>query len=291
MEDPSHGHHAHGSSVGPDEAAMTELLDVDGEVLHSYLSEVTAWIDDLAGGSPVRRILDIGCGTGTGTFALLQQFDQAEAIAVDLSAYLLEHLGERARRLGLADRIGTVQADLGSAWPAIDTVDLAWASSSLHHMEDPHAVLTEVLSLLRPGGLLAVAELDSFPRFLPDDIGIGAPGLEGRAHAIAAELRAAALPHVGSDWGGHLSAAGFTVEAVRTFAIKLTPPLPASAARYARASLVRMRTSLEDQMSPQDLTTLDALIGSDGADGVLRRRDLTVEAKRTVWIARRPSGS
>jgi SAM-dependent methyltransferase len=291
MEDHPHGHHAHGSSGGPDEAAMAELLDLDGEVLHSYLCEVTAWIHDLAAGSPVRRILDLGCGTGTGTFALLEQFGQADAIAVDLSAYLLEHLGEQARRLGVADRIRTVQADLGSAWPAIDTVDLVWASSSLHHMDDPHGVLVEVLSLLRPGGLLGVAELDSFPRFLPDDIGIGAPGLEARAHAIAAERRAAALPHLGSDWGVHLSAAGFTIEAVRTFTIELAPPLPASTPRYAQASLARMRTGLEGQMSHEDLAALDILIESDGADGVLQRGALTVEAKRTVWIARRPSDS
>jgi SAM-dependent methyltransferase len=285
------GRHAHGASGGPDEAAMAELLDLDGEVLHSYLREVTTWIHDLADGSPVRRILDLGCGTGTGTFALLEQFDRADAIAVDLSASLLEHLGEQARRLGVADRIHTVQADLGSAWPAIDTVDLVWASSSLHHMEDPHGVLAETYSLLRPGGLLVVAELDSFPRFLPDDIGIGAPGLEARAHAIAAQRRAAALPHLGSDWGVHLSTAGFTIEAVRTFAIELTPPLPASTARYAQASLVRMRTGLDGQMSPEDLAALDVLIGSDGVEGVLQRGDLTVEAKRTAWIGRRPSDS
>ena len=291
MEDHSHGHHAHGDSGGPDEAAMAELLDLDGEVLHSYLCEVTAWISDLADGSPIRRILDLGCGTGTGTFALLERFERADAIAVDLSAYLLEHLGERARRFGVADRIRTVQADLGSAWPVIDTVDLVWASSSLHHMEDPHGVLAEVFSLLRPGGLVVVAELDSFPRFLPDDIGIGAPGLEGRAHAIAAERRAAALPHLGSDWSVHLSTAGFAIEAVRTFTIELSPPLPVPTARYAQASLVRMRTGLEGQMSPEDLATLDVLIGSDGALGVLRRDDLTVEDERTVWIARRPSDS
>lgn len=51
------------------------------------------------------------------------------------------------------------------------------------------------------------------------------------------------------------------------------------------------RTGLHGQMSPGDLATLDVLIGSDGAAGVLRRGDLTVEAERTVWIARRPSDS
>jgi len=52
-----------------------------------------------------------------------------------------------------------------------------------------------------------------------------------------------------------------------------------------------MRTGLEGQMSPEDVAALDVLIGSDGALGVLQRDDLTVEDKRTVWIARRPSES
>ena len=96
---------------------------------------------------------------------------------------------DKARVLGVADRVRAIQADLDAAWPAIDTVDLVWASSSLHHMADPDRVLTEVFAAIRPGGLLVVAELDSFPRFLPDDLGLGRPGLEARCHAVLAERR------------------------------------------------------------------------------------------------------
>ena len=191
----------------------------------------------------------------------------------------------------MADRIRTVQADLDAAWPAIDTVDLVWASSSLHHMADPDRVLTQVFAALHPGGFLVVAEMDSFPRFLPDHLGLGRPGLEARCHAVLAEGLADEIPHLGSDWGPRLSKAGFTIEAERTFTIDLTPPLPASAGRYAQASLRRIRSGLDDRdgrMSADDLATLDTLIDSEGADSVLRRKDLAVRTTRTVWIARRP---
>lgn len=285
MEHHGHAHHQH---TAADESTLAELLDLDAEVMQSYLSELTAWIRELTGDRPPRRILDLGCGTGTGTFALLRQFIGAEVVAVDSSAQMLHRLGDTARRLGLADQVHTVEADLDGAWPHIGAVDFVWASASLHHLADPHRVLTDVFGSLRPGGLLIAVEFDSFPRFLPEDVGLGRPGLEARCHAALAEGRAVDLPHLGDDWGPRLSQAGFAIEAERDFVIELAPPLPPSAGRYAQASLRRARSSLDGRISADDLATLDTLIDSHGPASVLRRDDLTVRAARSVWVARRP---
>src|ERR1700677_3379866 len=287
METHQHGHHHQDHAAAETDADMAELLDLDAEVMHSYLAEVTGWIRQLAADPPPRRILDLGSGTGTGTFALLERFGQAEMIALDVSAEMLHRLSGKARVLGVADRIRTVQADLDTAWPAIDAVDLAWASRSLHHLADPDRVLAEVFATLRPGGLLVVAEIASFPRFLPDDLGLGRPGLEARCHALLAERQAAELPHLGSDWGPRLSRAGFTIEAERPFVIALPAPLPAASARYAQASLRRIRSAVDGRMSADDLAVLDTLIDSDGPGGVLHRSDLTLRNTRTLWAARR----
>lgn len=283
-----HGHHHEHPHAGEtDDSAMAELLDLEAEVLHEHMAEVITWIQELAG-DPPHRIVDLGSGTGTGVLALLERFRGSEAIALDVSADMLERLEAKARSRGVADRIHAVRADLDAAWPPFDPVDLAWASSSLHHMAAPDRVLTEVLAALRPGGLLAVLEIEAFPRFLPDDIGLGRPGLEERCHAVLAEQRADDLPHLGSDWGLLLSQAGFTVEAERAFGIDLQPPLPSSAGRYAQTSLRRVRSSLDGRISADDLAVLDTLVDSDGPDGVLNRSDLTVRTTRSGWLARRP---
>jgi len=277
-------HHQHAADAPEeDAAAMTALLDLDAEVLHAYLSEVIGWVADLVAGPP-RRILDLGAGTGTGALALAQRFAGAEVIAVDMSAPLLGRLADKARDLGVAGRVRILQADLDAGWPAIDPVDLVWASASLHHMADPGRVLADVFAALHPGGLLVVAEMGSFPRFLPDDPGAR---LEARCHAALDGALAHEVPHLGSDWAPRLRGAGFDVVAERDFAIDLTPPLPAAARRYAQASLRRLRSGVDGRLSEGDLAALDALIDGEGPDGVLRRTDLTVRTTRTVYMAER----
>jgi SAM-dependent methyltransferase len=280
--------HGHDEETAADSAAMAELLDLDAEVLSQLLADVIDLTGEFTAGQRVRLILDLGTGTGNGVVALLKRFGDADAIAIDSSAYLLHRLKAKAGELGLADRISAVEADLDAAWPATGVVDLAWASASMHHFADPAAVLTRLFAAIRPGGLLTVLELASFPRFLPHDLGTGRPGLEERCHAALADAHAAELPHLGIDWGEPLSAAGFTIEAKRMFSVELTHDLPAASHRYAQVYLRRLRSQLADRLSADDLRTLDALSADDGSGSVRRRGDLCVRAARTAWIARRP---
>jgi SAM-dependent methyltransferase len=285
-----HAHHHDHQHDGdePAQAVLAELLDLDAEVLHDYLSSVIDWVGELAADQPPRRILDLGCGTGTGSLALLRRFPGSEVTAVDASGPMLDRLRDKARELQVTSRVHAVQADLDAGWPDTGPVDLAWASNSMHHMADPDRVLAQILAALEPGGLLAVAEMDSFPRFLPDDPGIGRPGLEERCHAAQDDVRGHEMPHLGSDWGPRLAKAGFAVEAGRTFAIGLEAPLPAPASRYALLSLQRLRSAIDGRISADDLAALDTLLDPDDPASIRQRGDLTVRTARTVWLARRP---
>jgi SAM-dependent methyltransferase len=261
-----------------DDADLADMLDLDAEVLHEYHRDVMTWTASLAPGR--RRIIDLGAGTGTAALALARQLPEAEVIAVDVSEPMLEHIRHRAQALGVAGRVRTVQADLDQPWPAFGPADLLWAANSLHHVADPGRALARAFAALRPGGVLVVTEVGSFPRFLPDPDGAA---LEERCHVALAEVRAEAGMHMDEDWPARLAEAGFTVEAERHFDIALRPPLPAAAGRYAQVSLERIRHGLDGRLGADDLAALDA-----AAAGVLGRDDLTVRTSRTVWLARRP---
>jgi SAM-dependent methyltransferase len=287
---PAHGHTPHhGGSHGHhpehDDSGQAEILDLDAEVLAEHIASIIAWLPLK---SEPRQIVDLGCGTGAGTFALLERFPDAHIIAVDASAGHLQLLREKAYARGMQDRVRTVQADLNTDhWPDLGTPGLAWASASMHHMARPDRALADVHELLAPGGLFAVVELDGFPRFLPAHAPEGQPGLEERAHAATDSYHAEHVPHRGADWGPMLTAAGFTVEDERTITVNIEGNRSQAIGRYAHASLQRIRGAAAPALSPEDLVALDELLDVDSPHSILRRSDLAVRTERTVWAARR----
>jgi SAM-dependent methyltransferase len=264
---------------------MAELLDLYGEVLEDFLGEMTGWVAGHAGPLFSGRILDLGCGTGTGTFALLRQSPEAEVVAVDGSDYMLGQLRAKARQLGVEKRVTVVRADLDGAWPDFGAVDVVWTSAFMHHLADPDEALRKLLAALRPGGVLAVIEMKGFPRFLPPSLG---DGLEERCQGVVDEQSAEQMPHMGDDWGTRLTDAGFVVEEERTFSAELGAPLPDRAKRYAQVSLGRTRERVAERLSASDLAMLDGLLNLDSPDSLMRRDDLVVRASREAWVARRP---
>ncbi|GAA3862420.1 methyltransferase domain-containing protein [Leifsonia kafniensis] len=265
-----------------DESALAHILDLDAEVLASQLAEVIDWVGQHAEGTPL-TIADVGAGTGTGSFALARRFPTATIVALDISPAMLDHLQTAALRQGLTERMRTVQGDLDAAWPAVGPLDLAWASSSLHHFAEVDRVLRDIFAALTPGGLFVAVEMDSFPRVLPHDLGFGRPGLEDRIQDAIAHAGWNSSP----NWSPHLSAAGFGLLEERSFAAELNPA-PESTGRYAHAFLTRIRAGLTHQLAADDLAALDRLLLVDGPDSVLRRDDLSVRGSRTAWAARRP---
>ncbi|MEV7086841.1 class I SAM-dependent methyltransferase [Streptomyces sp. NPDC093085] len=286
----THPRHAHVPASGPtpESAALgdqAEILDLDAEVLAEHIAEIIGWLP-LA--SAPREIVDLGCGTGTGTFALLDHFPGARVVAVDSSAEHLHRLRAKARAQGAEGRVRTVEADLDAAdWPALGAPDLVWASASMHHMARPERALRTVHELLAPGALFAVVELAGFPRFLPADAPEDRPGLEERCHAASDRLHAEHVPHRGADWGPLLAAAGFAVEGERTVAVDIEGAGDATVGRYALGSLRRLRLGIDGVLPPEDLAALDRLLDTEGPQSILLRADLTVRTERTVWAARR----
>jgi ubiquinone/menaquinone biosynthesis C-methylase UbiE len=93
-----------------------------------------------------RRVVDLGAGPGTLATAIRAGFPHAAVIAIEPSADFAKVASVRAR---------------GEALPlATASVDLAICLSSIRHCADRTATLAELRRVVRPGGALAVIELD-----------------------------------------------------------------------------------------------------------------------------------
>jgi SAM-dependent methyltransferase len=282
----AHARHAHRHS-GAAEDDYTDLLDLDAEVLRDYWSAALDWVQGAAAGTARTRLLDLGAGTGTGAIGLAQRFGDAEVIALDVSPASLAKIAAKAAHAGLVARVRPVEADLDAGWPDLGTLDLTWASASLHHMADPARVLGDALNATRPGGLIAVSEFAAQLLFLPDDLGFGRPGFEGRITDVLGHAYTDEMPTLGSRWAPRLTEAGWTVVDERDFLIDQDPPTHPNAARYARAWFARLSEGLADRLEPDDQATLAALLDAGNPRSLLNRTDLHIRGGRTITIARR----
>ncbi|MFE0798625.1 class I SAM-dependent methyltransferase [Streptomyces sp. NPDC058812] len=121
---------------------------------------------------PPARIPDLGSGPGSGSLALAlaRQFPAAQVTAVGISPQLLHRPHEQAAAHGVADRISTLEANIDDPWTEIGEggpYDLIRAAAFLHHVADPARTFAQAFERLRPGGLIAVTEMDFPPAPAP----------------------------------------------------------------------------------------------------------------------------
>jgi ubiquinone/menaquinone biosynthesis C-methylase UbiE len=108
--------------------------------------------------SQPRRILDLGCGTGSNTLLLKQKFPAAEVIGLDLSPYMLVVAAEKAQTEGLEIHWRHGQAEK-MGYPDA-SFDLVTASLLFHEtpVEVTKAILRESYRLLTVGGEAVVLD-------------------------------------------------------------------------------------------------------------------------------------
>lgn len=142
--------------------------------------------------APAWEALDFGCGTGLLTLALAP--DLRRIVGVDNAPGMLEVLRAKVARLGLAN-VAAEGVDLEKAGQLPGTYDLVTSAMCFHHVCDTAALLAALVAGLRPGGWLAVADLDpDGGLFHPDRTGVFHDGFD-RAE-LARQFAAAGLAEV-----------------------------------------------------------------------------------------------
>jgi 2-polyprenyl-3-methyl-5-hydroxy-6-metoxy-1,4-benzoquinol methylase len=120
---------------------------------------------------PGQDLLDVGCGPGTITVGLARRVAPGRVVAIDVVAAPLTEARETAAAAGMD--ISFEVGDVYALDAADDSFDVVHAHQVLQHLTDPVAALQEMARVCRPGGIVAVRDVDySATTWFPADPGL-----------------------------------------------------------------------------------------------------------------------
>ncbi|HEX5018894.1 MAG TPA: methyltransferase domain-containing protein [Actinomycetes bacterium] len=106
---------------------------------------------------PGVSLLDVGCGPGTITAEFADRVaPDGSVLGIDASSDVIALATEKQARPNLTFAVGDVYA----LDAADDSYDIVHAHQVLQHLGDPVAALVEMRRVCRPGGVVAVREVD-----------------------------------------------------------------------------------------------------------------------------------
>ncbi len=101
-----------------------------------------------------RKVLDVGCGTGSLAFYLAQE--GANVIGIDLSRNLIEHCKEQSKILGMSIEFRVMNAQIPDFED--ESFDIILGSRIIHHLPDIGLFFNKCKRLLKKNGFIAFIE-------------------------------------------------------------------------------------------------------------------------------------
>ena len=112
---------------------------------------------DFVGTADGEQILDVGCGTGSLTFALINRSNVKSISSIDSAAAFIEYAKAKSTDPRLDFRVGDA-----CALPFPDrTFDRVMSLLVLHFVPQPHVAIKEMQRVARPGATVAAAVWDA----------------------------------------------------------------------------------------------------------------------------------
>ena len=140
----------------PEFIAKLEMLWGDGFLSPGGPPEVAEILTglDLSG----LKVLDIGCGVGGIEVLLVETYGAGSVVGVDIEEPVLERARERVTARSLEDRIAFQRVEPGPLPFDEASFDVVFSKDAMIHIPDKQALYSDVLRVLRPGGLFVASD-------------------------------------------------------------------------------------------------------------------------------------
>lgn len=245
---------------------------------------------------PGDTVVDVGPGAGSAAVALAHAVGGSGRVyAVDLDAAMLDATMDAARAAGVAERVLPVLHDIEDGAPQLpEPVDAVWSSWCVHHARDWDLAARALVEMLRPGGILCLAEGGLPARCLPWDIGIGLPGLEIRLdeahdrHFTQWFFGRVGATRPARGWSEILRAAGLTDITAFSALVDLPAPLAAPVRDVVLAELAARVRRAQPFLTEADADTWARVLDPADAAWLGHRADLALLTARTVYSGHKP---
>tara|TARA_R110002051_G_scaffold249038_2_gene308524 strand:+ start:772 stop:1581 length:810 start_codon:yes stop_codon:yes gene_type:complete len=266
--------HSHTHALA-DAALLPQLLALDA-IIHASLTDQAINIASRHA-TNVESIIDVGAGTGAGTFALAAKYPSSHIVAVDADNGMLMEVRRRAQHKALLSRINTVRADIEADEFDAGVADLIWSSNVMHEVSDPSAAFANMMRSLRGAGVLAIVEMDGPPLVLPSQYASLETALRGAAGGDGAA----------PEWSGAIADAGFRLVETQSVRSDQIYPADGLGGAYAALELRRLAQHALPSLTTDAIAELRGLVlDLNGRHELLDH--VHIRGTRTVWIARRP---
>ncbi len=105
-----------------------------------------------------KTVVDIGCGTGGITVALVRDYGAAKVTGLDVEEPVCALSRQRAEEAGFSDRIEILQVEPGPMPLPDASVDIVFSKDSIVHIPDKETLARDAFRVLKPGGMFVASD-------------------------------------------------------------------------------------------------------------------------------------
>jgi sterol 24-C-methyltransferase len=130
---------------------------IRGENFHSSILRHEHFIAGRLNVKHGAKVLDCGCGIG-GPARNIARFTGADITAITINQFQVDRGNDLCKKQGIADQVKLVQGDFMKLPFADNSFDAVYAIEATCHAPDRNGVYSEILRVLKPGGVFATYE-------------------------------------------------------------------------------------------------------------------------------------